>query len=87
MPKVIYWKASLCILACIKGLREYGVIYQRGTVGSISLEVFADADYVSKATDKPSMSGGAVMCGDACVFFCPGLRVRWFWGHYNGVIL
>ena len=56
-------------------------------MGSISLEVFADADYVSKATDKQSMSGGAVMCGGACVFFCPGLRERWFWGHCNGVIL
>ena len=69
MPKAIYWKAALCILACIKGPRKYGVIHQRGTMGSISLEVFAVADYVSKATDKQSMSGGAVMCGGACVFF------------------
>ena len=69
MPGAMYWKAALCILACMKGPREYGIIYQRGTMGNISLEVFTDADYVSKAIDKPSMSGGAVMCGGACVFF------------------
>ena len=33
----------------------------------ISLEVFADADYASKATDRRSVSGGAIMCGCACV--------------------
>ena len=33
----------------------------------ISLEVFADADYASKATDRKSMSGGAIMCGGACL--------------------
>ena len=69
MSKALYWKAVLCILARIKGPREYGVIYQRGTMGSISSEVFADADYVSKATDKQSMSNRAVMCGGACVFW------------------
>ena len=38
---------------------------------SISLEVFADADYASKATDRRSVSGGAIMCGgpSVCSFF------------------
>ena len=35
VPKAIYWKAALCILACIKGPRQYGVIHQSGTMGSI----------------------------------------------------
>ena len=48
MSKAFYCKAVLCIIARIKGPSEYGIIYcQRGTMGSISLEVFADADYVS----------------------------------------
>ena len=34
---------------------------------SISLEALADADYASKATDRRSVSGGAIMCADACV--------------------
>ena len=33
----------------------------------ISLEVFADADYASRATDRRSVSGGAIMCAGACV--------------------
>ena len=33
----------------------------------ISLEVFADADYASKATDGRSESGGSIMCGGAGV--------------------
>ena len=33
----------------------------------ISLEVFADANYASKAIDRRSVSGGANMCGSACV--------------------
>ena len=35
------------------------------TVG-ISLEVFADADYARRATDRRSVSGGAIMCASAC---------------------
>ena len=34
-----------------------------------SLEVFADADYASKATDRRSVSGGVIMCGGACVYW------------------
>ena len=33
----------------------------------ISLEVFVDADYASTATNRRSVSGGATMCGGACV--------------------
>ena len=32
-----------------------------------SLEVFADADYASRATDNRSVSGDAIMCAGACV--------------------
>ena len=54
----------------INGTSEYGVTFQRGTLSSISLEVLADADYASKATDRRPVSGGAIMCG--------GAKVCWF---------
>ena len=70
-PRAIYWKAALGILEyIINGTGEYGITFQGGTLSSISLEVFADADYASKATDRRSVLGGAVMCG--------GARVCWF---------
>ena len=68
-PKAIHWKAALGILECINGTSCFGITYQRGTVASISLEVFADADYASKATGRRSVSGGAIMC--VCVCWLP----------------
>ena len=60
-------KAALGILEYINGTSEYGITFQRGTLSGISLEVFADADYASKATDRRSVSGGVIMCGGASV--------------------
>ena len=65
--RAIYWKAALSILEYINGTSEYGITFHRGTLSSISLEVFADAHYASKATDRRSVSGGAIMCGGASV--------------------
>ena len=66
-PSAIHWKAALGILEYINGTSEYGITCQRGTLASISLEMIANAGYTSKATDKRSVSGGAVMCGGAGV--------------------
>ena len=66
-PKVIHCKATLRILAYISGTSGFGITYQRGTLGRIFFEVFADEDYASKATDRRSVSGGAIMVGEACV--------------------
>ena len=68
-PRVIHCKAALGILEYINGTSEYGIAFQRGTLSTISLEVFADADYASKATDRRSISGGAIMCGGASVYW------------------
>ena len=46
---------------------RYRKTHQRGTLSSVSLKVFADADYAFKATDKQSLSGGLTMCGGASV--------------------
>ena len=66
-PRAFHWKAVLGILEYINGTSEYGIMFQRGTLSSVSLEVFADADYASKATDRRSVSGGVIMCGVANV--------------------
>ena len=64
-PRAIHWKAALGILEYINGTSEYGITFQRGTLSSISLETFADADYASKATGRRSVSDGVIMCGGA----------------------
>ena len=66
-PKAIHWKAALGILAYINATSGFGTTCQRGTLASIVLEVFVDADYASKATDRRCVSGGAIMCGGVCV--------------------
>ena len=70
VPRTIHWKAALSILEYINGTSEYGITFQRGTLSSISLEVFADADYASKATDRRSVSGELIMCGGAINSVC-----------------
>ena len=69
--RAIHRKAALGILEYINGTSGYGITVQRGILSSIPLEVFADADYASKATDMRSVSGGAVLCGgtSVCRFF------------------
>ena len=66
-PRVIRWNSTLGILTYIDGTCGFGITYQRGTTVGIFLEVFADAYYASKATGRGSVSGGAIMCGGACV--------------------
>ena len=78
-PRATHRKASLGILEYINGTSEYGVTFQRGTLSSISSEVFADADYASNATKRRSGSGGAIMCG--------GASVCWFWRTQKCVTL
>ena len=68
-PRAIHWKTALGILEYINGTSEYGITLQRETLSSFSLEVFADADYASKATDRRSVSVGLVICGGASVYW------------------
>ena len=51
--------------------------FQKGN--GLELVAFADADYASKAADRRSVSGGAIMCAGACV--------RWFSGTRKCVTL
>ena len=65
----IHWKTALDILAYIKRINEYGIIHQKSKLANVSLEVLADTDYGSKATDRRSVSGGAITCGGACCIY------------------
>ena len=57
-PRDTHWKAALGILEYMNGTSEYGITFQRGPLSSISLEVFADADYASN--DAPRDHSGTV---------------------------
>ena len=66
-PKKIHWLAALDILRYLKRTSSYGISFQRGSVAGVSIQAFTDADYASKAADRRSVSGGAIMCGGGCV--------------------
>ena len=55
----VFLRTLLVLLVSVLRFRE--------RITGIYLKVFADADYASKATDRRSVSGGAIMCGGACV--------------------
>ena len=64
-PKEIHWKAAIGILEYVFCTSDFGITFERG--GGLELVAFADANYASKATDRRSVSGGAVMCAGASV--------------------
>ena len=66
-PKLIHRRIALGILGYVRRTSSPGITFYRGSVAGLSLQVFSDADYASKATDRRSVSGGLIMCGDGCV--------------------
>ena len=64
-PRAIHEKTAVGILEYIFFTSDFGITFQRGSV--LELVAYADADYASNATDRRSVSGGAVMCAGACV--------------------
>ena len=61
----VHWSTAVGILEYVLGTSDLGVTFQRGR--GLELVGFADAVYATKATDRRSVSGGAVMCAGACV--------------------
>lgn len=53
------------ILEYLKDASNFGNTLQQGN--GVELEVFADANYASKATDRRSLTGGAILYGRAAV--------------------
>ena len=65
-PKFVQWRAALGILGYVRRTSSLGITFRRESVGGLSLQAFADADYATQATDRGAVSGGLVMCGGAC---------------------
>ena len=63
-PREVHCNTAIGNLECVFGTSDFGVTFQRGS--GLKLVAFADADYASKATDRRSVSGGAVLCAGAC---------------------
>ncbi|CAB1106091.1 unnamed protein product [Ectocarpus sp. CCAP 1310/34] len=61
-PKMVHWKAALGILGYVRRTSWMGITFEGGVVTGMSMQVFVDADYASKAADRRSVSGGLVMC-------------------------
>ena len=66
-PKRVHWRAALGILGYVRRTSSFGIAFRRGSEGRFNLQAFADADFVSKAADRTSVSGELIMCGGACV--------------------
>ena len=75
-PREMHWKTALGILAYVKGkgTSGYGITFQRGLMNGLLMQVFADAEYARKASDRRSVSGGVIMCGGACVCWFSGTQ-------------
>ena len=62
-----HWKAAIKILAYLNSTRDLVITYTKWE--ELSLSVYKDADYcASKKTDKRSISGVAVMSGNAAIY-------------------
>ena len=61
----VHWRTAISILEHDFSTSDFSITFQKG--GGLELVAFADADYASKATDRRSVSGGAIMCAGACV--------------------
>ena len=65
-----YFQTKQCIRC--RGVISCRLATSNECIGSCNLGIFlefffAGVDYAGKATDRRSVSGGAVMCGGACV--------------------
>ena len=68
-PELVHWKAALHNLQYIRLTRGHGITFQRGMGSGVDLELYVDSDFASRDTNRPSVSGGFVMCAGACVSF------------------
>ena len=63
-PREVHWKTAVGILD-VFFTSECGITFKRGS--GLELVAYANADYASKATDRRSVSGRAIMCAGPCV--------------------
>ena len=68
-PKRLHWQAAMHVLMYGRFTSSFGITFQRGMVGGDRMELFVDSDFVSKATDRRSVSGAVVIFAGACVTY------------------
>ncbi|CAB1120041.1 unnamed protein product [Ectocarpus sp. CCAP 1310/34] len=66
-PKLVHWNAAMDILGFARRTSHFGISFQKGAINGFSLQGYADANFVSKAADRRSVSGGIVTCGGGAV--------------------
>ena len=64
-PREVDRRTAIGILEYVFSTSDFWITFQTGS--GHELVAFADADYVSKAAGRRSVSGGAIMCASACV--------------------
>ena len=67
-PRRVHWTAAKHILLYIRGIVEYGLVYERR--GSVQLAGFTDADWAECVEERKSTSG--------CCFSIRSGVVSWF---------
>lgn len=60
-PRLIHRRRSLGIVGAVKRPSSLGIAFRRDSMGVLSVQVFADADYASTAADRRSASDVLVM--------------------------
>ena len=63
-PREVHCRSAIGILEHDFSTSGFSITFHKG--GGLELVAFADADYASKATDRRSVSSGAIMCAGAC---------------------
>ena len=66
-PTPVQRRAALGFLVRLRQTSEFGIKFERGTVGGLNVQGFADAVYDGMAADRRSETGGLVTCGGPCV--------------------
>lgn len=65
--KKVHRKPAVGIRSHVKGTSPMRISFRRGVIGGSSLQIFVSADHPSKAADRRSILGGAVVCGGGCI--------------------
>ena len=66
-PTERHWKAVLQIIRYLLGAKDLGITFERRS--GLDLSLLTDSDYAEKANDKRSVSGIAVVLGNAAVSY------------------
>ena len=65
LPREIHWKTAVGIMEYVFFTIDFGTTFHRGS--GLEMVAYTDADYASKAADRRSVSGGAIICAAASV--------------------